>query len=315
MEKSKKYNFIKVVMMVLVVVAHTTRMYTPYGVVKPIYSSKILVSITNFIYGFHMPLFIFISGAVYCLCVKELEKYKDTFKFIVKKFKRLMIPYFVFGIFYVTPIMIIFHFTNNNIIEYIIKGILLCLNSRHLWFLYYLFIYFLIYKLIVKEKPNAVFIGSLIAISLLKIPLLSDLSLYAIYFTMGFIFNDYYDIYFKSLKVNIMIICALLVIYVLSIYLNWTILVVNSVGIVTFGTLLSLFKINEKNKFYKLLLDNSMGIYLFHPMIIYILFYYWGQYNVSPIILSLVIFIISFGISLILTILLRKTKLKFILGE
>ena len=226
-----------------------------------------------------------------------------------------MVPYFVFGLFYVMPIMLIFNFTDDNVIEYIIKGILLCLNSRHLWFLYYLFIYFLTYKLIIRDNPNIIFVTILVIMSLLEIPLLSNLSLYAVYFTMGFLFNFYYDIYFKSFKRNIAIVCISLVMYIFAIYLKFPVLITNSIGIVVFGTLLSLIRINDKNKLYKLLLNNSMGIYLFHPMIIYILFYYWGQYNVYPVILSSIISIISFAVSLFITIIIRKTKLRCILGE
>ena len=46
----------------------------------------------DFIYSFHMPLFMFASGFVYIATKRDGEKYGD---FIRKKIKRLMIPYFV----------------------------------------------------------------------------------------------------------------------------------------------------------------------------------------------------------------------------
>lgn len=154
MTKSEKYDLIKTITMLLVVIAHVTRMYTGNGVVVPLNQSSILDYLTKFIYGFHMPLFIFISGAVYYYCIYDLGKYKDKNKFIINKFKRLILPYLFFGLFYVTPIMLYFKFTNDNLITYIVKGILLCGNSRHLWFLYYLFIYFTIYYYILRNTKN-----------------------------------------------------------------------------------------------------------------------------------------------------------------
>jgi len=60
---------------------------------------------------------------------------------------------------------------------------------------------------------------------------------------------------------------------------------------------------------------NGFGIYLFHPMIIYVLYYYLGKYNVNPIVLCLGITVISYCLSIALTELLRRIKLKILIGE
>ena len=68
MENSKKveqYELIKVIATILVVLAHITRMYTGEGVVNPLNESLILNYLTKFIYSFHMPLFVAVSGAIY----------------------------------------------------------------------------------------------------------------------------------------------------------------------------------------------------------------------------------------------------------
>ena len=72
----------KAICIILVVVGH----YCPPGC--PGWWSAIV----QFIYSFHMPLFMFASGFVYIATKKDGEKYSD---FIVKKIKRLMVPYFV----------------------------------------------------------------------------------------------------------------------------------------------------------------------------------------------------------------------------
>lgn len=322
MDKSKRYDFIKIVTMVLVVVAHITRMYTGKGVVIPVNSSGFLNYITNFIYGFHMPLFILISGAVYHLCIYDLHKYINKKAFLFNKFKRLIIPYFIFGLFYVTPVMIIFKFTNESLFSYIIKNIFLCVDSRHLWFLYYLFIYFILYYFIFQNKDNFKFLFSLFAIYLiiylLNIPIISNISYYAIYFNFGFILNKYCSKYYSFIEKFKYLIIPLIIGYSFLIYFSSNNLINNLVGVAIFLSLLLIIPVSSRIinfKYYDKLKRYSMGIYLFHPMIIYVLFYYLGKYNISPIILSFVVFIICFSLSWILTAFIKRTKLKFILGE
>lgn len=59
-----------------------------------------------------------------------------------------------------------------------------------------------------------------------------------------------------------------------------------------------------------------MGIYLFHPMIIYILFYCFGEVcKQYPIISSAAIFITSTMIAILLSDIVRKFKITWIIGE
>ena len=102
MENSKKveqYELIKVIAIILVVLAHITRMYTGEGVVNPLNESLILNYLTKFIYSFHMPLFVAVSGAIYYYVKVKLNKYNDNKIFVKNKAKRLLIPYMVFGVF------------------------------------------------------------------------------------------------------------------------------------------------------------------------------------------------------------------------
>lgn len=322
MDKSKRYDFIKIVTMVLVVIAHVTRMYTGKGVVVPANSSSFLNYVTDFIYGFHMPLFILISGAVYHLCIYDLHKYNIKKAFLINKFKRLIIPYFIFGLFYVTPVMILFKFTDDSLVSYVIKNIFLCVDSRHLWFLYYLFIYFILYYFIFKNKDNLKFLSLLfiiyLVIYLLNIPIISNLSCYAIYFNFGFALNKYYQKYYSFVRKFKYLIIPLIIGYSFLIYFSTNNLINNMTGIIVFLTLFLFVSVPPKiinSIYYEKLRKYSMGIYLFHPMIIYVLFYYLGKYNINPIILSLFIFIICFSVSWILTALIKRTRFKFIFGE
>lgn len=65
----------------------------------------------------------------------------------------------------------------------------------------------------------------------------------------------------------------------------------------------------------KCILDNSYGIYLFHPMIIYLLYFATWEKTIPPILLASAVALISFFISLVFTGLVRKTRLCFFVGD
>lgn len=71
----------------------------------------------------------------------------------------------------------------------------------------------------------------------------------------------------------------------------------------------------EKTKLYQWVTPNSFGIYLFHAMIIYWLEFIAAPYPINPYLLSIVIFVISLTLSILLTIMVRKLGLGVIIGE
>lgn len=78
--ENKKISFLQTFGIILVVLGHTEKTGTSFF-------------IRDLIYSFHMPLFIFISG--YLLKFTTEEKIGDIQlnTFVIKKFKRLIIPY------------------------------------------------------------------------------------------------------------------------------------------------------------------------------------------------------------------------------
>ena len=73
-----------------------------------------------------------------------------------------------------------------------------------------------------------------------------------------------------------------------------------------------------RTNLYSEIVKNSFGIYLFHPMIIYIIYYSIGSLSVwpiNPIITSLLVFCVSVLMSVLLTILVRRIHLSLIIGE
>jgi peptidoglycan/LPS O-acetylase OafA/YrhL len=70
-----------------------------------------------------------------------------------------------------------------------------------------------------------------------------------------------------------------------------------------------------KNKIFELILRDNFGLYLWHPMIIYLLFYLIRKYEINIAIVVIAIFLITTIISLFLSQLFRKIKCGFVLGE
>lgn len=321
---SAQYDIIKVVTTFLVVAAHAARMYTGEGVVQPYNSSAFLSSLCNIIYDFHMPLYICVSGMVYGLCVDDYKKYGNTLEFIKNKFLRLLIPYWFFGIIYVAPVMVLFRFTESSYLEYCISGILLVRDSRHLWYLVVLFGIFCICALIKKQmqKWNSFIMFAVFLIILAvtwKLPnvfQIKKIIYYLPFFYLGYIINRNYEKITGILKRPIVMI-LLAAAFVLSHLLpagEKAAASLCGIGIAAGAVQYVDLRICSLNIFKKIN-KNGFGIYLLHPMIIYVLFYYLGKYDINPVLLCGGIILVSYVVSYVLTNIIRKTRLKAVIGE
>ena len=79
MQRFISFDIAKAICIILVVIGHYV----------PDYSPQWYVGVHDVIYTFHMPLFMFASGFIY-MATKKNILYKD---FLLKKVKRLMVPY------------------------------------------------------------------------------------------------------------------------------------------------------------------------------------------------------------------------------
>lgn len=325
--QTEPYDCSKIIATLLVVLAHITRMYTGEGVITPSNSSSFLHFLTDFIYSFHMQLFTAISGAVYYYSKYKKQKYKYSKTFILNKAKRLILPYFAFGILYVAPVMTGFHFTERRIFEYIFHGIILSLDSRHLWYLMMLFGIFILFGLgahLIEKYPVLIFFLFLIlSITAGHFPgyfQVNNICKFLIYFYIGFCYEkirDRMNFHWSLCIISFILLSALN--YTLWIGINvYLIRFLAAVsGMVFVYTLSGLFcrPSITSSRLYTLLRRNSFGIYLFHPMIIYILFFFTGQMNIPPLLLTLISFVVSLLASVLFSSALRFFKLKILLGE
>lgn len=325
--KSEHYNIVKVITTLLVVYAHSTRMYTGLGVVQPANSSLFLSQITTLIYSFHMPLFMALSGMIYGTCI-ERGKYSDTVNFIKNKFKRLIIPYFIWGFLYVAPVMVQWQFTDLSYLEYCYTGIVLGCGARHLWYLAVLFEIFFVVAFLrkfLKANTIALFIEGCIFLTLCFFSeeftmcfQIQNFCYYLFYFYMGYLFNKNYDFVMGKFTKPTFAIVTLIVFIFSYEYRAYKLLSITSA---LSGSLFALILTSfipphlMKNKIMQKANSNGFGIYLWHPMIIYVLYYYCGNLSFNPVLLSGIIAAIAYLLSWFLTEVIKRANLGMIIGE
>jgi len=329
-QKTKLYDLAKCFTAILVVIAHVTRMYSPLGAISVAGQSPFLSHFTSYIYAFHMPLFIMLSGCVYGYCI-ENGKYGKALPFLKNKARKLLIPYFAFGVLYVAPVMLALGLAKGYA-GYVLRGIILSNNSRHLWYLpalFWIFALFILLKpLLTKGKGHLAAVGCVSLLLTLasgfmpgsfQIPSACH---YQFFFFLGILFNRFYDGIVRSFRrfraVGFALPFAMLTMFGFAsnsaadgIYAVMGILM----AMFLFWGTLCRFPNVIGNRVYLSLKKNSFGIYLFHPMIVYALFYWLGKYNINPFLLSALICAAAILASIGATALLRKLRLKVLIGE
>lgn len=147
-------NLLYIIGALFVVLGHSTANYLGNWGAVNLVDSKAMILIHDYIYTFHMPLFFFISGFIFKYNL-NLGKYRIFYSFILGKVKRLLIPYLLVGIFYVSPMkLIIGDYTLNNYWFQSGVNILIGISPSQLWYLLALFNIFIIYY-VIKSKLDS----------------------------------------------------------------------------------------------------------------------------------------------------------------
>ena len=272
-------------------------------------------AISHILVYIHMPIFTLMSAYLYSY-LDSLQKYEQAKDFVLKKIKRLLIPYIIWGI--------ITCFIQKIDFEYLLFGV------SHLWYLMFLFEAFITFHIINRIPHKSKFIllislylASLVINKLYPTPFLGlgYFVRYMPYFVIG------YYLYYIVDKVNIkgkylsMIAFASFFILILEYIIYNNKFILAGVGLVAVISIIMLCKQNENllasHKNFLKLEPYLMGVYLIHHILIQemngsiIGQLYMNHYIIYP----LLLFIISFGISLAITYILKKSKYgKIILG-
>lgn len=195
-------NILKFYGILLVVLGHVVFTYSPMSIITPSTPSPILNSVKEVIYAFHMPLFIFASGCIFAWQL-EVKKKSMTFVQLFKnKFKRLLIPFYVFGLLMVYPTMVLLGVRDP--IHYLIDGFIIVLDPRHLWFVYALFLIFLVFFCLRKiciKLDIPIWAIVIVALLLYCFPInmiyfqIKNVEQYLIWFTLGYLFTIYRPVF------------------------------------------------------------------------------------------------------------------------
>lgn len=320
----KKNNYtidnLRFLAIILVILGHSIIIYNPYwNLVKTSANSDLLKYLCWIIYIFHMPLFVFISGFLFN-CNTSL------FTLLKKKFKRLIIPYILFSLFYLLPIRYILGYegyVNNTLIYNIVDNIILGKDNGHLWFLPSLYIIFLLFYIILKKVKRldwVLIICFVISIIGLKIPYYFGNSLqYLFWFSFGYyVANNLNTIKKISNSKFVFIIIFLLISIYVFIYgkfkfYNYICIVLRYViNLFLLPLLYFAFSKYENSTFTKVS-KYSFGMYLFHSPLVYFSFY--SKYVNNPFLTLFINFFVFGGLSFLLSYLVSNSKLKFIVGK
>lgn len=314
--------YLRVTAMIMVVALHSLCYYGNWGfkyvVVKP------FLELSSFLNDIAMPLFMCISGYLFVKSIYT-KKNIDFKSFIKGKFNRLMIPYIVWG----GGIQIVL-MPDRYSIRQLIFGV------SHLWFLLTLFLIFLIMFIYQDRWKNAslkqyvlfiIFLFALYPISKYTHNILRIASVvkYLPYFMIGIMVFKNYTIKNKLFK-KVVFVTSLVGLFLIKFVFNDALsdaLSFDLCQILGWLFVYVLFDLSLKLKLPDLkiidFLDNmSMGIYIIHHIVIiyclqfvYVRNFLNEYWRVGP----LVIFIIAFFSSMILTYIMKKNKtMKMLIG-
>lgn len=311
----------------LVVLGHITNMYTPMGLFKPVASSEGIGYISYFIYQFHMPLFVFVSGSVYAYQYEILNKRNSFLSFVRKKFKRLLIPYTIFGV--LLAFFMIGLGLRDDLSDYLYNGVILSKDCRHLWYVLMLFEVFILFWLMnyMLEKIHLskwwhlaiAFISYLLADYIPYVFQLSSAFRYLFWFTLGYMFVLHKEVIRKVvnnyLLGGVILVVGLLSSHDLSFRIPFMSTIVAIAGILLFYHISCDFKSISNNKLFQLISNNSYGIYLYHVFVVFFWFFLFNDNSFSPLLMVVLSFVISLLFSVLLTEITRKIGVEFVIGE
>lgn len=302
-KKIYEYDILRIIATIMVVIGHSayTSISTVYGGVNyilpenisAVYNSNLFYFIrilSGWVYKFHMPLFFILSGAIYKIVEKPDERL-DTL--VLKKVKRLVIPYLLAGIFFMFPIKLFTNFYNSQTIFDALSVFLKGGDSGHLWFLLALFWCFVVFYICNKYiGRKSIFVLLILAYVIQQKSYLINIDFgglqtglsYFFWFTLGYCFELIRN---KINIINKWLFFITGVFIIVIDYLNgyfldtYSCIIIYSLCAYLFADLIYVYfhRIVE-SKIFKILSRNAMFIYLFHDPLEYICLKYAFHYNI-----------------------------------
>lgn len=193
-----EYDILRVCTIFLVVFGHSDFLYShKFSVCNSIPETLQAYvidysSIRPWIYSFHMPLFMLLSGALFSITYNNYSP-AEYFK---NRFFRLMVPYITCGILFAIPIKwIVGYFGNYSLMWAYVQSLVFIISPGHLWFLWVLFVINLFfYYLASKSKLNWRVLFCLVLLNFVSLCGIGWFQIfrlleYPLYFYLGYIFE------------------------------------------------------------------------------------------------------------------------------
>lgn len=305
---------------ILVVLGHSIILYDPsWGIYVPKEHCEIFRVLKVFINQIQMPLFFSISGYLFYF---STLKY-NFIQILTKKIKRIIIPYLIICFLWMDPIKMSLGVSGYNNFFHLLPLQLMDKMNGHLWFLYTLFELFVVFKFLHsigwiggRRKYREFFIFLLLIclnLNSAHFGPLTNTAQYALYFYFTFLLNEY-EINRLPKKHIIYLCIGMIFMLVLSLY---DIVLYKYIRcIIICSCLIILYRIDLqylRNPFVNCISNNSFGIYLLHSPLVYITYTFWRDIN--PIFVLILNFVLFGSVALLLSLVLKSTRLKFIIGE
>lgn len=295
-------------------------------------ASHVASILPEYIYSFHMAFFMILSGFVFALVYSNKELCLT--KFVKNRLLRLIVPLLFIKYLVWNPVNLLVG--NYSLSD---KSNLL-IELGHLWYLAVLFvisvgmyILLIIHNNIKSTRIRRWFYIIVIIISVLVastaniLPsfgksIIVSLYRYQFFFLIGFIVQKKNILEYTSKAwVMIVFLLAHLVLFGYSLSLDdYGNIYRNLLGLFGSGFWLCLCQAISKcrgklDSVFNFIDRYSMGIYLFHPSIIYLLLGMTKVSNMSTVAVILVLFVVGLAGSVFITFALRKIKLQKLIGE
>lgn len=332
--RADTYGLLKALVVPLVVLGHIATMYTMDGVYAGTMRmrSDLLTWLSTFLYSFHMPTFFMLSGCVYGFGIRA-GKYRRPGQFLLKKSKRLLVPYVLFGVLVVVPVVYFCRLPEPwlwklgmpepTVPQAWLWDIGLALQPRHLWYVLVLFEIFVITvplrsrcekrPLIVFLFFLAVFVASDLLLPMTRMNYLQyrNLLIYLPFFFFGVLLDRGFDTLRKwTLRLKWFWIllplaqgCWPMLAYRIP-YLKTCFRFLGCIWMLCGAILLCEYLPRLRScRFLKSLGDCGYGIYLLHPMMIYGIFCFARSWTLHPLLLTAAVFVTVTAVSWLLTLL------------
>ncbi len=298
------------------------------------------------IYMFHMPLYFALSGALFNL-KERLTGYRSYKHLIGDKTRKLLIPFIVVTLIYSVPLKYVsgYYSSSTSVLKDIFWGQILVQGNTHLWFLPALFMIFILaYSINKYVHLNRGFILGVLysftyASGIVHISVIGQVLSYAFWFYLGYYFegkrgqiNDRinrhpyevlaYIVLFLFVAVMKKLIPddqSVYVFYVAAKLLGSICAALGCYIVYVLSYMMTKTKLSE-NKYFKVIRNNTLGLYLYSDTWNYIIL------AVATIIFGNAVFttnigamgiyfgriMITFMIALVVSMILKKFKVKYI---